>query len=87
MKISSEMSSVLNLVKKDEGYRERVRENDEGRSAVTDVVSVENKAASRSRVESVEEARALLSEVMREMGKASSSVHNLNQSRISQLIG
>jgi len=87
MKISSEMPSVLNLVKKDEEYRNRASDKDEGRSAVTDVVSVENTAASRSRVESVEEARVLLTDVMKEMDKASSSVHNLNQSRISQLIG
>ena len=67
MKISSEMPSVLNLVKKDEEYRNRASDKGDGRSAVTDVVSVENKAASRSRVESVEEARALLTDVMKEM--------------------
>jgi hypothetical protein len=85
MKINSEMPSVINLVKKDEEYQKKTRDQ-EGRSAVTDVVSVENKAASSSVVESVEEARVLLSDVMKGMEKASSSVHNLNQFRISQLI-
>jgi hypothetical protein len=53
---------------------------------VTDRVSVENKAASGSRVQNVDEARVLLSDVMKEIGKTTSSVHNLNSERISQLI-
>jgi len=86
MKINSEMSSVINLVKKDEEYQKRTSDSSESGSAVTDVVSIENKAASRSPVASVDEARVLLSDVMKGMAKASSSVHNLNQDRISQLI-
>jgi hypothetical protein len=86
MKINAEMPSVLNLVKKDEEYQKRTRDNGEGKSTITDVVSVENKAASSSHVENVDEARVLLSDVMKDMGKTSSSVHNLNHHRISQLI-
>jgi hypothetical protein len=86
MKINTEMPSVINLVKKDEEYQKKARDNDEGKSTVTDVVSVENKAASRSQVENVDEARVLLSDVMKRMDSTSSSVHNLDNFRISQLI-
>ena len=86
MEINSEMPSVINLVKKEEEYQKRAKEQ-EGRNSVTDVVSVENKAASRSAVKSLEEAEFLLSDVMKRMEKASSSVHTLNQSRIFQLLG
>jgi hypothetical protein len=86
MKISSEMPSVINLVKKDEEYQKKTKGAGEAKSTVSDVVSVENKAASRSQVENVDEARVLLSDVMKDMGKTSASVHNLNQYRISQLI-
>ncbi len=86
MKINSEISNVINLVKKEEDYQKKTREKEESQDRVTDIVSVENRAASRSDVENVEEARVLLSDVMKGMEKSTSSPHNLNQYRISQLI-
>lgn len=85
MKINSEMTSVINLIKKDEEYQKRSGQS-QGNTAVADKVTIENKAASRSPVETVDEARVLLSDVMKGMANTSSSVHNLNQDRISQLV-
>lgn len=85
MKINPEISSVINLVKKEDSYQKKTNESD-ARSEVADVVTVENKAASRTYVDSVEEARVLLSDVMKRMESSSSSPHTLNQYRISQLI-
>ncbi len=86
MKINPEISNVVNLVKKDGDHQKRAQEKVEGQSRMEDIVSVENRAASRSEAENVEEARELLTDVMRKMENSSADVHNLNQYRISQLI-
>lgn len=86
MKVNSEISNVLSLVKKDADHQKRAQEKVESQSRMEDIVSVENRAASRSEAESVEEARELLTDVMRRMESSSADVHHLNQYRISQLI-
>lgn len=86
MKINPEISNVINLVKKDADYQKRTQEKIEDQSRMEDIVSVENRAASRSEAASVEEARELLTDVLRKMENSSAEVHNLNQYRISQLI-
>ena len=86
MKINPELSSVINMVKKENGYQKRTQETGEQKQKVEDMVSVQNTVASRSQVENVEEARALLSDVMKDMNNTSTDVHELNQYRISRLI-
>ena len=86
MKINPEISNVINLVKKDADHQKKTQEKVESQSRMEDIISVENRAASRSKAESVEEARELLADVMRRMENSSADVHNLNQHRISQLI-
>jgi hypothetical protein len=86
MKINPEISSVINMVKKEEGYQKKGQESQEQQQKVADIISVENAIASRSHVESVEEARSLLSDVMKDMENHSTEVHDLNQYRISKLI-
>ena len=86
MKINPELSSVINMVKKENGYQKRTQEAGEQKQKVEDMVSVQNTVASRSQVENVEEARALLSDVMKDMNNTSTDVHELNQYRISRLI-
>lgn len=86
MRINPEMPNVINLVKKEEDYQKKAQEKEDAQDRVNDIVSIENKAASGSQVENVEEARVLLSDVMKEMENSSSSLHTLNQQRISQLI-
>jgi Spy/CpxP family protein refolding chaperone len=86
MKINPELSSVINMVKKENGYQKKTQETGEQKQKVEDMVSVQNAVASRSQVENVEEARALLSDVMKDMDNTSTGVHELNQYRISRLI-
>lgn len=86
MKINPEISSVINMVSKENGYQKKSQESKEEQQKVADIISVENTAASRSNVANVEEARALLSDVMSDIGNQSTDVHDLNQYRISQLI-
>lgn len=86
MKINPEISSVINMVKKENGYQKNTQETPGQQQKVEDIVSVENTVASRSHVENVEEARALLSDVMNDIENNSEGVHELNQYRISRLI-
>ena len=86
MKINPEISSVVNLVKKEDDYQRKAQEKVESQSRMVDIISIENKAASHPAAENVEEARVLLSDVLKEMESSSPSVHNLNHERISQLI-
>ncbi len=86
MKINSEISGVINLVRKDGDYRKKAEEMTEDKRKVADIVTVENNAASRSYVENVEQARALLSNVMSGIKESSPTLHSLNQYRITQLI-
>ena len=86
MKINPELSSVINMVKKENGYQKKAQDAGEQQQKVEDIVSVENAVASRSHVENVEEARALLSDVMKDIEDNSAGVHELNQYRISRLI-
>lgn len=86
MKINPEISSVINMVSKENTYQKKSQEALEEKQKVEDIVSVENAAASRSNVASVEEAKALLADVMNTIGDYSTDVHDLNQNRISQLI-
>ncbi|HOO45617.1 MAG TPA: hypothetical protein PLM29_05255 [Deltaproteobacteria bacterium] len=86
MKINPEISSVINMVSKENTYQKKSQEALEEKQKVEDIVSVENTAASRSDVANVEEAKALLADVMSTIEKSSTDVHDLNQYRISQLI-
>ncbi|HHO75400.1 MAG TPA: hypothetical protein ENN05_03095 [Deltaproteobacteria bacterium] len=86
MKINAETSSVINMVNRDSGYQKKSQDSREEQQKVADIISVENVAASRSNVDSVEEAKALLDDVLKNIDNSSGDIHNLNQSRISRLI-
>lgn len=87
MKVSPEMGSVINVIKKgkEEQYQKKVQD-DLAQERIEDIVTVENRQASRSRVESVEEAREILSAVTKDMENVSSSLYKLNFQRVSKII-
>lgn len=87
MKVNPELGNVINMVTKDkEDQLTRKVQDTRSRKQVEDIVSVENKQASRSRVETVEEAKKILCHVTRDMENASLGLYNLNEHRISQII-
>ena len=87
MKVNPELGNVINIVTKGKDSQYQKKANDaRSQDQVADIVSVENKQASRSRVENVEEAKKLLSDVTRDMESASSGLYNLNFQRISQVV-
>jgi response regulator RpfG family c-di-GMP phosphodiesterase len=85
MKITPEIANVINVVTKD---KETQKKNEDERtlSKVADIVSVENKQASRSRVENVEEAKQLLADVTKQLESTAVGLYNINSSRVSRII-
>jgi hypothetical protein len=87
MKIYPEMANVINIVTKDkDGQYQKKSQDAQSQDSVADIVSVENKQASRPRVENVEEAKAILTHVTENMENVSLELYTLNIQRISNLI-
>jgi hypothetical protein len=87
MKVSPELGNVINVITKGkEDQTTRKALDAQSRENIEDIISVENKQASRSRVENVEEAKEILSYVTRDMESVSSRLYNLNEQRISRII-
>jgi hypothetical protein len=84
MKINPEIANVVNVITKDKETQKKT-EDERKLSKVSDIVSVENKQASRSRVENVEQAKQLLGDVTKRLGNNSSELYNINSSRVSKL--
>lgn len=87
MKVNPEMGNVVNVITKgkDDQYARKTQDA-LSRERIEDIISVENKQASRSRVENVEEAKEILALVTRDMGGASSRLYTLNEQRIARVI-
>lgn len=87
MKVNPELGNVINVItkEKDDQYAKRTQDA-QARERIEDIVSVENKQAARSRVETVEEAKKILSFVTRDMESVSSGLYNLNEQRVSRII-
>jgi len=87
MKVNPEIGSVVNIVNKDKDTQNQKKTKDaSSQDQIADVVSVENKQASRSRVENVDEAKQILSNVTKDMGKSSSGLYNLDYQSVSKVI-
>jgi hypothetical protein len=87
MKVNPELGNVINVVtkEKDTDYKKKTQDvRSQGR--IADIVSVENKQASGSRVENVEEAKKILSHVTKGIGNVSSGQYSLNYQRVSEVI-
>ncbi len=88
MKVNPEIGNVINIIRKESGDAAPKRADEtRKRSGIEDVVSVENRQASKSSVDSVDEARELLSSVIRDLGTVSADLYTLDVRRVSVMIG
>jgi hypothetical protein len=87
MKVNPELGNVINIVarEKDAEYKKRTQDV-RAQDRIEDIVSVENKQASASRVDSVEEAKKILSYVTKGIENVSSGLYNLDNQRVSKAI-
>jgi len=87
MKVNPELGNVINIITKEKDAQYQKRSQDaRSQDQIADIVSVENMQASRSRVESVEEAKEILTYVTKGMENLSSGLHNLNYQRVARII-
>jgi hypothetical protein len=88
MKVNPELGNVINIINQEKDAQSKRKTQDvRSQDQIADIVSVENKQASGSRVESVDEAKKILSQVTQGIEKVSSELYNLNYQRVSKVIG
>jgi ArsR family metal-binding transcriptional regulator len=87
MKVNPELGNVINIItkEKDSEYNKKTQDV-RSQDRIADIVSVENKQASGSRVENVEEAKKILSSVTKGIENVSSGLYSLNYQRVSKVI-
>jgi ArsR family metal-binding transcriptional regulator len=87
MKVNPELGNVINIItkEKDSEYNKKTQDV-RSQDRIADIVSVENKQASVSRVENVEEAKRILSSVTKGIENVSSGLYSLNYQRVSKVI-
>jgi ArsR family metal-binding transcriptional regulator len=86
MKINPEINNIIKIVKNDQPQDRRVEKTtDQGQKA--DIVTLENRQASASQIENVNQAKDLLSDVVKGMGEAPDKLYNLSFQRIMNLVG
>ena len=87
MKVNPELGNVINIItkEKDSQYKKKTQDV-RSQDRIADIVSVENKQASGSRVENVEEAKKILSSVTKGIEKVSSGLYSLDYQRVSKVI-
>lgn len=87
MKISGEMSNVVNIIRKDSDGSKKTSSSDmRSKDNAADVVSVENRHAASVQVENLDQARSLIGDISKDMANHSSDLHNLNSERLATLI-
>jgi hypothetical protein len=87
MKVNPELGNVINIItkEKDTEYKKKTQDV-RSQNRIADIVSVENKQASGSRVENVEEAKKILSSVTKGIENVSSGLYSLDYQRVSKVI-
>jgi hypothetical protein len=86
MKIDPGMENVINIIKPEDKQQKRVEEISEQKKRIVDTISLENRRASESHIENVEQAKHLLNQVVSSMQGSSSDLYNLNLHRVMNLI-
>lgn len=86
MKINPEMSSAVNVVKQNSRQTRKAEADETAQQRIVDTISLENKQASNSRLQNVEEAKEMLAQVVDRMPGNTSRLYTLNLQRVMNLI-
>lgn len=88
MKVNPEVGNVINIIRKESGEQAPKRAQEaQKRTGIEDVVSLENRQASKPTLENVDEARSLLSQVIEDLESAPKDLYSLDARRISVMLG
>lgn len=86
MKINPEAGTLINVVKNGEKPERKTVEANVQKQRIADSITLENRQASNNRVQNVEEAKEILTQVVDSMPGQVSGLHNLNLQRVMNLI-
>lgn len=85
MKINPEASTIINIVKQDSPQAKKA-ESSEQKQRIADTITLENKQASTSQVQNVEDAKNMLTQVVSGIQGRTSDLHTMNLDRVINLI-
>lgn len=85
MKVNPEASTVINIVKQSSPQPRKAESSDQ-KQRIADTITLENKQASTSRVQNVEEAKNMLNQVVNDIQSSVSNLHSMNLERVINLI-
>jgi len=86
MKINPEAGTLINILKQGEKPEKKTVEAAVQRQKIEDSITLENRQASKNKVQTVEEAKELLTQVVGGINGQVSGLHNLNLDRVMSLI-
>lgn len=85
MKIN-DMGNVINVVKQNARSEKKAELTSDQKQRIVDTITLENKQASTSQVQNVEDAKEMLTQVVQDMEGHTSNLHNINIQRVINLI-
>ena len=86
MKINPEAGTLINVLKQGDKPEKKTVEANGQKQKIADSISLENRQASNIKVQNVEEAKEILTQVVGSMNGQVSGLHNLNLQRVMNLI-
>lgn len=86
MKINPEVGTLINIVKQGDKFEKKSVDANAQRKTIADFISLENRQASSTKVENVEDAKEMLSQVVDKMPSQSTNLYTLNLQRVMSLI-
>lgn len=86
MKINPEIINNIHIIKQDQKADKKTQGVSKQQQKIADVISLENKHASKSHVDNVDQAKTLLSKVLKDLPSNTSGLYDLNLQQVMSLI-
>ncbi|MCD6569133.1 MAG: hypothetical protein J7L53_00330 [Deltaproteobacteria bacterium] len=85
MKINPEIINNIHIIKQDQKADKKTQGVSKQQQKIADVISLENKHASKSHVDNVDQAKTLLSKVLKDLPSNTSGLYDLNLQQVMSL--
>lgn len=86
MKINPEAGTLINVLKQGEKPEKKTIDANVQKQKIADSISLENRQASNNKVQNVEDAKEILTQVVGNMPSQVTGLHTLNLQRVINLI-
>jgi len=86
MKINPEAGTLINVLKQGDKPEKKAVEANVQKQKIADSITLENRQASNNKVQNVEDAKEILTQVVGNMHSQVSGLHTLNLQRVMNLI-